>query len=202
MQANKARQPSITEIARREQIVTSTIAVIAEVGLAKASFAKIAENAGLSSTSLISYHFAGRADLVDTVAERVRTAFAEHVTARQDHSTPMRTLLSFCEASVDFIGTHPAEVSVLRQIYAAASRTDKSGTDLVSDDLERLSALFLEGQRNGSFRDFDPVTMAHFILALRDATIRRFVADPGLDLSRCGHELVDLVERATRKETS
>ncbi|MEP7024912.1 MAG: TetR family transcriptional regulator, partial [Actinomycetota bacterium] len=49
---------SVTAMARRSQIVTATIDVIAEVGFGQASFARIAERAGLSSTRLISYHFA------------------------------------------------------------------------------------------------------------------------------------------------
>src|SRR6201996_6707398 len=59
------------EQARRAQIVTAAIAVIAENGSGRASFARIAEQAGLSSTGLISYHFASRAELMELVADRV-----------------------------------------------------------------------------------------------------------------------------------
>ena len=55
---------SFTEGARRAQIVQAAIETIAEAGFRHATFARIAERAGLSSTGLISYHFAGpgRAD--------------------------------------------------------------------------------------------------------------------------------------------
>ena len=55
---------TFTESARRAQIVTSAIDVIAEDGYAKASFSRIAKHAGLSSTGMISYHFAGKDDLI------------------------------------------------------------------------------------------------------------------------------------------
>jgi AcrR family transcriptional regulator len=49
---------------RRAQIITAAIEVIAEAGYAKASFSRIAKHAGLSSTGMISYHFAGKEDLL------------------------------------------------------------------------------------------------------------------------------------------
>src|SRR5687768_12945642 len=62
---------STAAAARRAQILEATIAVIAEEGFAKASFARIRERAGLSSTRLISYHFAGKAELVAALVEHV-----------------------------------------------------------------------------------------------------------------------------------
>jgi AcrR family transcriptional regulator len=51
---------TFTESARRAQIVAAAIDVIADGGYASASFAAIARRAGLSSTGLISYHFASK----------------------------------------------------------------------------------------------------------------------------------------------
>ena len=67
----KQRPRSFIEQSRRAQIVDAAISTIAEVGYAKASFARIAERAGLSSTGLISYHFANRAELIAEVVDRV-----------------------------------------------------------------------------------------------------------------------------------
>ena len=199
MQAKSGREPTFTELARRNQIVDATVTVIAEVGLANASFARIAQQAGLSSTSLISYHFAGRSDLIATVSERVRTDFADYVTARLDEATAMRTLLTFCEASVDFIHERPAHMVTLRQLLASESQPGKSAPSLAADDRDRLATLLAQGQREGDFREFDPVTMASFVLALRDDVIRRSIAEPDLDITLCKHELVTAIERATAK---
>jgi AcrR family transcriptional regulator len=62
---------SAAATARRSQILEATIDVVAEEGFAKASFARICERAGLSSTRLISYHFAGKAELVSALVEHV-----------------------------------------------------------------------------------------------------------------------------------
>ena len=71
MQADR----TVTEAARRRQIVAATIEVLAEVGHGATTFTRIARRAGLSSTGLISYHFTDKADLLDEVlAEVVREA--------------------------------------------------------------------------------------------------------------------------------
>lgn len=200
MRAKPATRPTVTEIARRDQIVAASVEVIAEVGLAKASFAKIAERAGLSSTSLISYHFAGRSDLIESVSTRVRTEFADYVTAGLDESSPMRTLLSFAAASIDFIAERPTSVATLRQILTTQAAPGKHVESLADADRDRLAALFVAGQRSGDFREFDPVTMAGFVLALRDDVIRRAIAEPALDIGRCRDELVAMLGRATAKD--
>ena len=58
------------ETARRAQIVAAAIDTIADVGYAQASFARIAERLGISR-GLISYHFAGKDDLIKQVVHEV-----------------------------------------------------------------------------------------------------------------------------------
>jgi len=73
--------PSVTGIARRSQIVAAMIDVIAELGFGQASFARIAERAGVSSTRLISYHFAGKDELITAVAEDVIASIGDYSVA-------------------------------------------------------------------------------------------------------------------------
>ena len=61
------RERTFIENARRQQIVAAAIDTIAEVGFAQASLARIAERIGISK-GVISYHFAGKDDLVRQVA--------------------------------------------------------------------------------------------------------------------------------------
>lgn len=64
------------ECARQASIVRSAIEVIANVGHGNASFARIAERAGPSSTGLIPYCFGTKANLVAPVVEHVHREFA------------------------------------------------------------------------------------------------------------------------------
>ena len=85
---------TVTEQARRKQIVDAAIETIAEIGYAKASFARIAERAGLSSTGLISYHFANKSELIEQAALSVITDIGGFVHIRRqaghDHRIPAR----------------------------------------------------------------------------------------------------------------
>jgi len=64
---------TFTEIARRAQIIDAAIEMIAAHGYADASFARIAERAGLGGAGVIGYYFASREDLdAEVVAEVLR----------------------------------------------------------------------------------------------------------------------------------
>ena len=122
----------MTEQARRAQIVTAAIAVIAESGYGRASFARIAERAGLSSTGLISYHFANRGELMEQVVERVIGAITEFMGDRMTGATGAADALRrYIEGNAAFVETHPAEMKALLEIFLGggfsydAARTGK-----------------------------------------------------------------------------
>src|SRR5690242_11315784 len=98
----KSTGRTVTESARRAQIVAAATEVIAVAGLARASFTRIARQAGLSSTGMISYHFAGKDDLlaaVTTEIERVTREFMEPRLAGADGAAAR--LRAFVEANVE-----------------------------------------------------------------------------------------------------
>jgi len=77
----------VTATARRSQIVAATIEVIADLGYGQTSFARIAERAGLSSTRLISYHFAGKDELIAAVAADVLASIGRYMAQRVGAAT-------------------------------------------------------------------------------------------------------------------
>src|ERR1700749_4095543 len=115
------RARTFTESGRRAQIVTAAIEVIAEVGYAKASFSRIAKQAGLSSTGMISYHFAGKDDLLAacvTEIEQVTDAFMQaRIAAPDGHAAVLR---AYVEANVALVGEPPAAVRTLIDIVRNA----------------------------------------------------------------------------------
>ncbi|CAM3361354.1 TetR/AcrR family transcriptional regulator [Stackebrandtia soli] len=167
MQA-KSTGRTVTETARRAQIIDAAIRVIADVGLARATFTRIARSAGLSSTGLISYHFADRAELLDATVERVLADFSAFVLARPDDGSARGALIAFCESNVDFMGAHPDHMSVLMQV-----RADLAGdADLRRRDTRELAELLRRGRSEGVFGEIDPMLTAGFILSMRDGLIR------------------------------
>jgi AcrR family transcriptional regulator len=186
---------TLTEQARRAQIVTAAIEVIARDGVGQASFKLIAQQAGLSSTGMISYHFAGKQELIDEVGREILTRFSEFVLERTDGvEEPTAVLRGFVEANVEFLRTHRSHASTLVRI-----KNDLAPTDLARSDQAALADVLRQGQHTGVLRTFDPHLMAVFVLAIRDGLIRQLDLDPDLDLDAAAREFATLVDTATRK---
>ena len=197
------RVRTFTEQGRRAQIVASAIETIAELGYGQASFARIAERAGLSSTRLISYHFDGKTELIEQVVTEVYTAggaFMAPLVAAA--TTPTETLAAYLRSNVEFMRAHPTYLVAIGEILHNHRDADgklrflgeADGEDAV---LEPVRALLRAGQESGEFREFSVPHMAWAIRAAVDDIGFRFAADPGLDLGRCADELVTLFTAAT-----
>ena len=190
------RARTFTESGRRAQIVRSAIEVIAEAGYAKASFSRIAKHAGLSSTGMISYHFAGKDDLLAACVaeiERVTGAFMEpRIDAAVGHVAQLR---AYVEANVALVGEHPAEVRALIDLVKNAG----SRSDAVDGRLALFEEHFRTGQAAGVFAAFDARTAALAFTTGLDAVVATAAADvpDAAELARLGRELADLYVRAT-----
>jgi AcrR family transcriptional regulator len=204
MQVNDlgSRRATFTNTARRTQIVDAAIETMAELGYAGSSFAKIAKRAGLSSTRLISYHFASKDDLTREVVHSILTTFAAFVGPRVLADTsPAARLTAFLEANVELMRSHRSLLVVLLDVQrnAPSAHGRSELRNVAESDLEKIAQLFRDGQRFGEFRQFDPRPMAVYILALRNGVIDRVAAEPDLDLDSYSRELTALVALATRK---
>lgn len=194
---------TFTEAARRAQIVDAAIEVIAEHGLPKTSFAKIAQEAGLSSTGMISYHFRGKNDLIREVADEIVRVSTEFVVSKLEREGGyVATLRAYFAANLALPDEYPKHQRALASIIANARPDDPQTLGLIAkvDDIARgQEAWFRDGQRAGEFRAFDPSIMALAIRSARDAAVARAGDDPDFDAAACARELADLFDRATRK---
>jgi AcrR family transcriptional regulator len=172
--------------ARRSQIVEAAIDTIAAEGLAGTSFAKIARTAGLSSTGLISYHFAGKQELMDEVVRVVTEELALFVDRRMNEADgPAARLRAFVVANVEFAGKHHTRLRAAREIGRPA-RPDG------------LVELLRAGQLYGEFRFFDAGIMAMTVRSVRDGVLDRLATEPDADLGAYTEELATVVDLATR----
>jgi AcrR family transcriptional regulator len=194
------RARTFTESGRRAQIVTAAIEVIAEVGYAKASFSRIAKHAGLSSTGMISYHFAGKDDLLAACVaeiEQVTGAFMQpRIDAAVGHVAQLR---AYVESNVALVGEHPAPVRALIDMVKNAG----SQSAAVNGRLALFEEHFRTGQAAGVFGRFDPRTAALAFTSGLDAVVATAAAavpEP-TELTRIGRELADLYVRATAPES-
>ncbi|MEU8634258.1 TetR/AcrR family transcriptional regulator [Amycolatopsis sp. NPDC048633] len=195
------RARTFTESGRRAQIVRAAIEVIAEAGYAKASFSRIAKQADLSSTGMISYHFAGKDDLLAacvTEIELVTGAFMQpRIDAAVGHVAQLR---AFVEANVELVGEHPAEVRALIDLVKNAG-SQSAG---VNGRLALFEEHFRTGQAAGAFGPLDARTTALAFTSGLDAVVATAAA-AGLEpaeLARIGRDLADLYVRATAPEST
>ncbi|MGW4798587.1 TetR family transcriptional regulator, partial [Nonomuraea sp. NPDC004297] len=98
--------------------MAATVATIAELGYHQASFARIAERAGLSSTRMISYHFDGKDELIGqaivTVHGDLSRFMHERVSAQQSASAALE---SYIRSLVEYLGAHRAEMRAATEIF-------------------------------------------------------------------------------------
>lgn len=193
---------TLTNAARRTQIVAAAIDTIAELGYAKASFAKITERAGLSSPRMISYHFADKDDLMHEIVREVLTAGAEFIGARMAvEETVAGKLRAYLEANLRFLRAHPRQMVALTEIGPHVR--DPGGAPYTSQSAQEpsvrgLTELLTAGQRSGEFRDFDVPSMAVMIRGAVDAAAQRLRGEPALDFDAYAREVVTAFELATR----
>jgi AcrR family transcriptional regulator len=197
--------PSPAASARRAQIIEAAIAVLAELGYGQTSFAKIAKRAGISSTRLISYHFAGKDELIQAVAEEAMGAAVAFMQPRiRAAAGHWDRVAVYITANLEFMRDRPSHIRSIVEI-ANNARTD-DGRPYTPAGPESAVALleqeFREGQRDGAYLDFDPHVMALTLRAAIDNAALQTSVDPDLDLDTYAAELVTLFGRAIRKDTS
>jgi AcrR family transcriptional regulator len=190
------RAKTFTGSGRRTQIVTAAIEVIAEVGYANASFSRIAKHAGLSSTGMISYHFAGKDDLLAACVAEIEQVTGAVMQPRVDAAVGhVAQLRAYVESNLALVGEHPAEVRALIDMVKNAG----SQSAAVNGRLALFQEHFRTGQAAGVFRTFDTRTVAIAFTSGLDAVVATAAAavpEP-TELARLGRELAELYVRAT-----
>lgn len=176
--------------------------MIADVGYGKASLAAIAARAGISK-GVISYHFAGKNELIEQVVIAVYTAGAEYMIERiLAAPTPREMLRAYLVSNIEFIDRSRREMLALGEIFVNHRKPDGAlfwGVAEEQPAIDALTELFESGQREGAFRNFDNRVMAVTIRRAIDGFPPQLLANPDLDASAFAEELVTLFDRATRK---
>ncbi|WP_232666033.1 TetR/AcrR family transcriptional regulator [Pseudonocardia sp. TRM90224] len=200
MRVNEGARTFTTE-ARRRQIVDAAITTIAELGLAKASFARIAERGGLSSTRMISYHFADRDDLLEAVVARVFELAGDYMAPYVlSQERPPDQLRAFIESSTAWFAAYREHVIAVREVWFGLRDADgnlRYGMAHHERGIVVLTEIFRNGQRSGEFRDFDPRVMSVTLRHALDGLSGQVAEDPDLDVAVYTSELVALFTAAT-----
>ena len=201
----QAVRRTFIEAARRAQIVDAAVAVIAEAGYGQASLARIADRIGVSK-GVISYHFAGKEDLVqEVIAEVVAKAVAYMQPRVEAEPTAAGKLTTAIESNLAFMDEHRDQMIALSEIAVstrgAGGSQDPAVARVLRHGASALRQLLAAGQAAGEFRPgFDPAVMAAAIRAAIDAVPPRLAREPDFDVRHYSRELTDLFAIATRTD--
>jgi AcrR family transcriptional regulator len=193
---------TFTSAGRRAQFVAAAIDTIAEVGYAHASLARIAGRVGVSK-GVISYHFAGKEELVQEVLADIAAKGGAFVHARAlALPTPAERLRAWIESILEYTAAHRAEAVAFHEIVTGSqgdAAVSAAVARLATDVTPAVQALFADGQASGEFReDFDPQAATTALMAVIDAVPPRMARDPAFDVARYGREVAGLFDAATR----
>ncbi|MFC7331333.1 TetR/AcrR family transcriptional regulator [Marinactinospora rubrisoli] len=192
---------SFIEQARRTQIIAAAIATIAEHGYPAASLARIAQHAGISK-GVISYHFAGKDELVREVVTRVYTDVTEHMVPRiLAQPTVTEAVRAHVLGAAEYMREHRDQVIALGEIFGHHRGPDGKaayGIATSGELYQALEDLYRSGQQNGEFRAFDARVMAVTHQAAVDAMFGYWAVHPDHDLMGHAEQLADLLVNAVR----
>ncbi len=196
-------QRTFIENARRQQIVAASIDTIAEVGYGQASLARIAARIGISK-GVISYHFAGKDDLIKQVVIDVVEAGRTYILPRVfAESTGPALLRAYIESNLAFMREHRNYMVAVVEILRNGAFTTDGGRRVDGRDIDVATHLLEEQlarlQAGGELRsDFDPGVMAVAIRATIDVVPHRLVLNPEFDIDKYASEIANIFELATR----
>ena len=160
---------------RKEQIVSIAIGLIATGGLEGFRFQEVAREAGINNATL-SYHFAGKEELVAGVMEHMSELLREGLGRPADRETTAREELRLeFEHIGALLGKQHELFTVFIELSMRATR-DRSiaeGMSRLEDDWSRrLRAIVKQGRKAGAFR---PETSTEEIASLLMAQIKGLI---------------------------
>jgi TetR/AcrR family fatty acid metabolism transcriptional regulator len=199
MRSEAPVERSFVETARRTQIVAGAIEVLADQGYAAASLATIAAHVGVSK-GVISYHFAGKEELLREVVSSVLAGAGEYMTPRvKGAKSALQALETYIVVNLEYLDEHRREMDALTEILShqrVPGETRSLAGDATEAAVRALAELIRAGQRAGEFRRCDAQAVAHAIRASIASLPVLLRTAPDLDLSAHARELTQLFSRA------
>jgi AcrR family transcriptional regulator len=193
---------SFIELARRKQIIDGAVAVLAQNGYAATSLAAIGEHLGMSK-GLISYHFSGKAELLNevvrSVLEHAESWMSPQIAAAASFTEALRLYIS---SNLAFLDTYRTEIFALTEVLANARAIP--GVSETFGQTQRaavagLAELFTAGQKAGEFGSFSARIAALSLRASIDGATTALRDDPDFDPSGFAAELTTLFERLSAR---
>jgi len=197
------KKPSFIEEARRRQIVETAIQTIATQGFSQASLAEIARKAGISK-GVISYHFAGKDELVEEILRSLLQQPAEFIKERVGHhQSALDQLRAYIEANFEFMESHRDNYVALVDLWGrrgSAGEENRCNAEAYEPSRHYLAHMLEAGRERGEFRHLPVRATASLIQASIDGVMLQWVFDAdSIDLDVCRADVLEMVTRHVSK---
>ncbi|GAB3913987.1 TetR family transcriptional regulator [Microlunatus endophyticus] len=195
MQVTKQNRQTPSRASRRQQIIDAAIEVVAREGVAGASFEKIRQHAGISSTRLISYHFDSKDELLYAVVEQIVSQAVGFMQPRiAAASGALAQLDAYIRSNLGFLASRPTYLIAAVKVLSVATPEDSRVTHEQAEAPVR--ALLRAGRDSGELRAVDEAVAAMAIRSAIDGAAIRYSLDPQLDLTALADQLAQLFTTA------
>jgi AcrR family transcriptional regulator len=191
-----AKPLTITEQARRAQLVGVTIDLIARHGYAGTSLARIAEAAGISKAAVL-YHFPSKDAVVRAAYDSVLEGLTARVGAAVGAESGAAAVEAYIRSMVGYLAENPAHTRMIVEAIAEAPAVGDSPS--APSRRQSVAALIAAARDTGDYRaDVDPQLTAVIMNGALDAIVSESLTDPAFDTTAAAGYLIDLLRRTLR----
>jgi TetR/AcrR family fatty acid metabolism transcriptional regulator len=179
--------------------VETAIRTIAARGYSRTSLAEIAREAGISK-GVISYHFAGKGELVEEILTHLLREPSEFIKKRVEAcDSATDKLRAYISANFEMMQAHRDHYVALVDLWGSRESTEgRHHFDAGAYEPSRhyLSRILDAGRESGELRTLPVPTMAAVIQAAIDGVMLQWVIDAGaVELEAARDEILEMVAR-------
>lgn len=174
-------------------MIQATIETVAELGLHKASLARIAERMGIAKGGII-YHFSSRDELIKAALQEVFDRLGRHMVERVMGAASLREATRlYVVTLVGYLDGHRDEVRLISEGFAA-TRSPESAGERVHTRWSGLADILDQAVAETGRTGVDTKVLAISVSGGIDALVTEALRDPDFDLRAAGERLADMVD--------
>ena len=189
-EAPTRRPLTLTEQARRAQLIDVTIDLVAARGYGGTSLAGIAAGAGITKAAVL-YHFPSKAAVVQAAHGYVLATLTDHVAAAVEAADPLQAPAAYIRSMIGHLRDNPRHIRVIIEsmIHEGADHDPRERWQPVADLLAAAR------EASGARADLDLRTTAIIVGGAIDAIVAEHLDDPDYDTAAAADLLVDTLHR-------
>lgn len=188
--AGPQRELTLTERARRRQLIDVTIDLVADTGYAGTSLAGIARSAGITKAAVL-YHFPSKAQLVRAAYEHVIGALVTDVAAAVESAEAGDGPAAYIRSMIGHLREHPRHTRMIIE-----AMTNDQGDDDPAERWRPLAQIIAAARDARGAVAQDDRTTAIIIGGAINAIVAERLHDPDYDTAAAAERLIHMIDSA------